>query len=111
LIRAESVPFRPHRGIYVVVEEGSGSDADAHEAALMDVDGVAGLWAFGSGDASDSHPWQPGDDRITVAWLDAEPNEVAAALAPIERSRTGVTFAGPFETITPWEWSWFDATD
>ena len=33
-----------------------------------------------------------------------EPNAVAAELAPIERSRTGVTFVGPFETITPWEW-------
>ena len=111
LIRAESVPFRPHRGIYVVVEAAGAADADAHEAALMSTAGVAGLWTFGSGEASDAHPWEPGDERITVAWLDAEPNAVAAELAPIERSRTGVTFAGPFETITPWEWTWFDAAE
>ena len=79
LIRAESVPFRPHRGIYVVVEGAGASDTAAHEAALMATEGVAGLWTFGSGEASDAHPWKPGDQRITVAWLDADPNAVAAA--------------------------------
>jgi hypothetical protein len=108
LVRDESVPFRPHRGIYVVVEAAGAPDCAAHEAALMDVPGVAGLWVFGSGEASESHPWQPGDVRITVAWLDEDPLAVGAAVEPIERERSAVSFAGPFETITPWEWTWFD---
>ena len=35
--------------------------------------------------------------------------------APLEATRreqfdavSHVTFAGPFETITPWEWDWFE---
>ena len=73
LIRDESVPFRPHRGIYVIVEAAGAPDCAAHEAAVMAAPGVAGLWSFGSGEASESHPWQPGDERITVAWLDEDP--------------------------------------
>jgi hypothetical protein len=108
LVRAESVPFRPHRGIYVVVEDASASDIAQHEAALMNAPGVTGCWTFLSGGESEAHPWKPGDQRITVAWLDEEPNTTAAALTPVERAREGVTFAGPFETITPWQWTWFD---
>ena len=40
---------------------------------------------------------------------------VSPILAPIvtawcERAKSAsrVTFAGPFETITPWKWDWFD---
>jgi hypothetical protein len=111
LIRAEAVPFRPHRGIYVVVEDAGTGDAPAHEAALMDVPGIAGLWSFVSGEASDTLPWNSGEQRITVAWLDVDPCTVAAAIASIECSRAGVTFAGPFATITPWEWTWFDTAE
>jgi hypothetical protein len=109
LVRDAAVPFRPHRGIYVVVEAAGGTDTDEHERGLMATDGVAGMWTFASGEASESHPWKPEDQRITVAWLDGDPLAVAAALAPIERDRSVVTFAGPFETITPWDWTWFDA--
>ena len=112
LIRAESVPFRPHRGIYVVVEAAGASDTAAHEAALMAVAGVAGLWTFGSGEASDAAPLAAGRraDHRGLARRGAR-SRSPPTLAPIERSRTGVTFAGPFETITPWEWTWFDAAE
>ena len=89
LVRAESVPFRPHRGIYVVVEAAGAVDTAEHEAALMAAAGVAGLWTFALGRASDAHPWKPGDQRITVAWLDEDPNAVAAA------PRAGRTVAVP----------------
>jgi len=108
LVRPESIPFRPHHGIYVVVEDAGAPDTDAHEDALMAVPGVAGLWTFVSGAASDAHPWKPGDQRITVAWLDTDPLAVADRCISIEGLREGVTFAGPFETITPWDWTWFD---
>ncbi len=88
LIRDESVPFRPHLGIYVVVEAAGAPDCDAHEAALLAGPGVAGLWSFGSGEPSESLPWQPGDERITVAWLDEDAVTVAAALGA---DRTGAS--------------------
>jgi hypothetical protein len=100
LIRDESVPFRPHRGIYVVVEDPTANDATSHEANLIGVSGVAGFWVFGSGER-----------RLTVCWLDEDPVSVAATIEPIERERSVVSFAGPFETITPWDWTWFDASE
>jgi hypothetical protein len=93
LISAEAVPYRPHRGVYAVVQDQSGSASDLD--AMCATDGVAGAWEF----ADEAR-------RITVAWLDGDPLQVAAALgAPSGR---GVEFAGPFETVTPWQWDWFE---
>jgi len=59
--------------------------------------------------------WSAGARRITVCWLDDDPIEVAARVEPLEARRrdrfdatSHVTFSGPFATITPWEWDWFD---
>jgi hypothetical protein len=92
LISAEAVPYRPHRGVYAVVQDASGTAPDLD--VMCATDGVAGAWSF----ADDAQ-------RITVAWLDGEPLQVAAALAP---PRGGAELAGPFETITPWQWDWFE---
>jgi hypothetical protein len=104
LISAEAVPYRPNLGVYVEVEELLGVDGDRteHLAALCDEPGVAGAWSF----ADDER-------RVTVTWRDAPPLEVCDRLEPlVERRRAGASsrtvFAGPLETITPWQWSWFD---
>jgi hypothetical protein len=88
-ISRAAVPYRPHHGVYVQVDEGR---HPAGLGGLCELDGVAGAWSF----ANDEH-------TITVAWLDAAPLEVnwPAPGAP-------ALFAGPFETITPGEWDWFD---
>ena len=99
------MPFRPNRGVYVIVEE-AGNDSDAD--ALLGVSGVAGMWTFATDDALASPRWTEGARRITVAWLDDDPLTVAAGIAPLVAPRAGVAFAGPFETITPWRWDWFD---
>jgi len=108
LVSAAAVPYRPNLGVYVVVAdaadaaEGARPAHDASEAlaALCAQPGVAGAWSF----ADDAR-------RITVAWLDAPPLDVndrlAALLVPASGAGT-VRFAGPFETITPWQWDWFD---
>jgi hypothetical protein len=106
LVRPEAVPFRPHRGIYVVV---AAADAEPDDGALIEVDGVAGVWSFAPVAPSDAHPWRPEDRRISVAWLDGDPLAVAGDLGEQVRARPDVTFAGPFATITPGEWNWFDA--
>jgi hypothetical protein len=91
LISAEAVPFRPHRGIYVVVQP---TDPLAMSVdAAVSMPGVAGTWAFADEQL-----------RITVMWCDGDVLDVAARVGKID----GAEFAGPFETITPWQWDWFD---
>ena len=75
--------------------------------SLVSVPGVAGAWTFATDPRLTSKRWTPGAHRITVCWLDDDPLAVAARLAPLVAA-PDVTFAGPFETITPWKWDWFD---
>ena len=116
LVSAAAVPFRAHRGIYVIVEEvldASTTDGEPPEWHL--VPGVAGVWTFASAPGLTSKRWTPGARRVTVCWLDDDVLDVAARIAPLiagrqvaVRGQPRVTFAGPFETITPWQWDWFD---
>ena len=121
LVSAAAVPYRAHRGIYCVVEElvaGESRDSGErteYESALLAVPGVAGLWTFGTDPELMSRRWTAGTRRITVCWLDEPPLTVAEGLAPLVSSQfdqrdaaSRVVFAGPFETIKPWEWDWFD---
>jgi hypothetical protein len=95
LISAAAVPYRPHRGVYVSVDELAGTDAAGPDLdTVCATTGVAGAWSF----ADTEH-------RVTIAWIDGAPLEVAGALAV---AGTATIFAGPFETITPWEWDWFE---
>jgi hypothetical protein len=100
LISAAAVPYRPNRGVYVEVEEPADdedpADAErirtAHLSALCAQPGVAGAWSF----------------------ADAPPLELNDRLLPVVARRRAesmgrTVFAGPFETVTPREWTWFDA--
>jgi hypothetical protein len=122
LVSAEAVPYRPNRGVYVVVEEPRDRAAlddytrwlhVEHHDRLLDVPGVAGLWTFSTSAAFRDHPWDTGDRRITVLWLDGEPLAVASKIDEADNARrayddtTHVMFSGPLETIVPWEWDWF----
>jgi hypothetical protein len=120
LISAEAVPFRPCRGIYTVIEEDPGDDGWVQRMhtdnvpALLEVPGVVGAWTFTTTPLWRDPNWNTGRTRITVCWLDEDPTAVAASLAPIVSQRwAGAAvrplLAGPWETITPWQWSWFDA--
>jgi hypothetical protein len=111
LISAEAVPYRPNRGAYLVVEEGVFEAGDSYDDALLETDGVAGVWSFAS--VSERHgAWHPGRRRVTVCFLDEEPLAVAAALGDVVHQGAGgdrtVIHAGPVETVTPWSWDWFD---
>jgi hypothetical protein len=132
LVSAESIPFRPNRGVYVVVrtghpdpesvepapesggaQHGTAQDRDALAGALLEQDGVAGVWTFATDGRFDRHGWRPGDKTITVCYLDSSPLAVAPRLSHVVRgavdgSSRPVLFAGPLETITPWTWDWFD---
>lgn len=112
LISADAVPYRPNLGVYVEVEEFADEEpldpADeervrtAHLGALCAQPGVAGAWSFADEQRG-----------VTVTWLDAPPLEVGGRLAPVVARRRAESpgrtlFAGPLETVTPWQWNWFD---
>lgn len=120
LISAAAVPYRPGTGVYVVVDEATTDEPDDadewrrppdHEQ-LVGVDGVAGVWSFASHRGGEGR-WRPGRYRITVCYLDDDPLEVSARLWPVLASDgagpgSSTIFAGPFETVVPWRWDFFD---
>ena len=130
LVGAEAVPYRPNRGVYVVVEEPTaGGDADALDAldawirslhqewvaAVCAVPGVAGVWQFATSPQLQGAGWSDGHRRITVCYLDGEPLAVAAALQPHLDARwrdapVRPIHAGPYETVVPYQWDWFEGT-
>jgi hypothetical protein len=122
LVSAEAVPYRPNRGVYVVVEQPTDRARldeytrwlhAEHHPALLALPGVAGIWTFTTSTAFRAQPWDPGDHRVTVMWLDDDPVAVASDLRTADAPRgtggaTQVVFAGPLATIVPWQWDWFD---
>jgi hypothetical protein len=110
LVSREAVPYRPNRGVYVEVEElapGAPRANDEHDGSHLEarcaLPGVAGAWSF-----ADERR------RITVSWLDAPPLEARRRLAEVVEAHRAASphrtvFAGPLESITPWEWDWFEA--
>ena len=117
LVSAEVVPFRPHRGVVVVVEEPAGGDVDAwlrwlhveHTPAVLAVTGVAGLWMYGSTDTWRLDPRaQHGRQFVTVFYLDGPPLATARALTPLleQRWASGAArplFAGPLRSMLQWD--------
>jgi hypothetical protein len=117
LVSGEVVPFRPHRGVLVVVEEPAGADAAGwlqwlhrkHFPELLEVPGVAGAWVYGSTNVWKLHPnLQSEPQFITVIYLDDNPLTTASALRPVIEQRwlSGAVrprFAGPLRTMIEWE--------
>jgi hypothetical protein len=102
---ADVIPWRPARGVYLIVEQGTESPA-----ALAHVAGVAGIWWHEGG-----KPPAPGfpDNagmQVTYCFLDHDPLETAERLRrPLEQrwvsGRAVVPlFAAPFYTVVPFEW-------
>jgi hypothetical protein len=94
LVRAEAVPYRPHSGVYVIV--------DSEPLALDEfvaAPGVVGAWSFAGTDEYTDLPWATRGRGVTVCWLDGDAPAVDATTAE---------FAGPFETIGLHDWNWFE---
>lgn len=74
--------------------------------------GVAGVWRFVTKDSSDDLGSHTVTRRVTVCYLDAPPlavsNDLALLVREIWADRPVPEYAGPFETIVPWRWDWFD---
>jgi hypothetical protein len=118
LVSAEVVPFRPNRGIYLVVERPADRDRldaylrwrhDEHLARLVTAPGVAGAWVFATAARYRRGRQTEGDYRITVCYLDDDPSETAGALGPLMEEAwrdAPVTplLAAPFASLVPWVW-------
>jgi hypothetical protein len=117
LVSAEVVPFRPHRGVVVIVEEPVGDDTARwlqwlhtdHYPAVLDMPGVAGAWMYGDATTWKLNPAAQGDPQYTtVIYLDDDPLATTRLLRPLieERWSSGAVrplFAGPLRTMIQWE--------
>ncbi len=115
-IRALAIPYRPHRGVHVTVEQVAphsvGRPPFAQLDELASIEGVSGAWSF----ASDTQLLNSRSDNdtycVTVAWIDGEVfpttrriDAFADRAVPANRE---TLFRGPLLTITPWQWNWFE---
>jgi len=112
-VTAEVVPFRPNRGAYLVIEQAPPGHEPARWPrdqvdALLDLDGVAGMWSF------TPTPLRPDEFsrsgyRVAMVYLDDDPTTVARSINSIVKKRWGEAditpaFAAPFEAARAWEW-------
>jgi hypothetical protein len=129
-VSSAAVPFRPNRGVYVIVTSPAEPESESESAsesavrgrsaarldALLGTPGVAGVWRFGpsTGQGAPARGGgKPLQADVTICYLDEDPVVVAGPIGEIlsagsEREPITPTFAGPFETIIPWSWDWFD---
>jgi len=102
---ADVIPWRPSRGAYLLVEQGSQSPA-----SLVAVPGVAGVWWHAGG--TSPTPGLPDHTglQVTYCFLDDDPVDVAARLRQSLELRwssgeSTPVFAAPFYTLVPFDWS------
>ena len=111
----ETLPFRPNRGVYFVVEEPTGETGwddylrQVHPAVvrdLLDLPGVAGAWALTSTPLLRKRErfYSPGHYFMTVYYLDDDPADVGRRLVePLQRSWKGQPtkplLGAPFESM------------
>jgi hypothetical protein len=115
-ISADVVPFRPNRGVYISLASSEADDDGEAMGPMTDLEelcrgpGVVGAWELQSNSRVVNPRWKQGQWQVIVAFLDQEPQSSAEALDQIEflRRRGGVALAGPFESVQPWQWDWFD---
>ena len=95
LVSPEVVPFRPHRGVLVIVEQPV-DDTDEwmrwlhaeHVPALLDTPGTAGAWMYGSTGFWKLPAVMDGDAQyVTIVYLDDDPLTTARSLAPMIEER------------------------
>lgn len=132
LVSADVVPYRVTRGVYVEVTAISGNPADVdvemswhdktYVPALLECRGVAGAWAFVNQDGFDPGTGSAGGtvQRVTIFYLDDDPltvvDRIEARGTSLQSQDGGyrgpavgnVLMAGPFETVVPWTWDWFE---
>jgi hypothetical protein len=105
LTGADVIPWRPARGVYLLIEQGLASPA-----SLIEMSGVAGIWWHQGGKSPAPGFSDAGGTQLSYCYLDEDPVEVAERLrAPLaERWKSGAVvplLAAPFYTLVPFEWT------
>lgn len=105
LVGADVLPWRPMRGVYLLLEEGPPAPVEA----LLAVPGVAGAWAYDGSDRLHDRLAPVAGRCLTTLFLDGDPAEVGADLAPVLADRWASAevvphLAAPFVTVTPFAW-------
>ena len=128
LVSAAALPFRPHRGVYLLVERPTGAapldgwwswQAAEHVPALLTTEGVAGVCTFATtprlGEGADQAarygtkaPWDPGSSIVTVVYLDQDVERAAVRIDPLVRARwdggaVAPRLAGPLRSPVAFE--------
>jgi len=102
---ADVIPWRPARGVYLIVEQGAQSPA-----ALADIDGVAGIWWHKDGTPAATGFKGSAGVQVTYCFMDGDPLETAERLrGPLEQrwadGQIVPHLAAPFHTLVPFEWN------
>ena len=135
----DALPYRPNRGVFLVVTRVTDDDAvddvtqwydQVHIPDMLTLDGVAGAWWFkspgmvregaGSLDLSRYAAQVDKHRMIFLYYLDEDPLAVTDAIReksvewrasrwlPALDTCVEPLFAGPLQTVKPWDWGWFD---
>jgi hypothetical protein len=104
VVGADVIPWRPARGVYLIVERGTAPPAD-----LVDVSGVAGVWWHAGGEGPPPFETDHGGLQLTYCYLDDDPVEVADRLRePLDQrwadSELVPLLAAPFYAVVPHQW-------
>jgi hypothetical protein len=124
LISDEVVPYRPHQGVYLIVDEpaeGEPQDAFLRQLhtevlpALVSVPGVAGAWTFATTPSIRRPMFSDGRYRMTLCYLDDDVPTTGGRLAPVvarawDPAPARLVLAAPFESMMRWEWDRFGAS-
>jgi hypothetical protein len=113
LVGADVLPWRPMRGVYLLIEQtagggGGGDDPASTLTDLVQTDGVAGLWHH-RGARHHERFAETSDLQLTVCYLDGDPVHTAARLGEALQPRweqldVVPLLAAPFEVVLPWAW-------
>ncbi|GLE53831.1 hypothetical protein [Mycobacterium montefiorense] len=103
-VGSDVLPWLPVRGAVILVERGA-----APVEALVEVEGVAGVWSALSRQVDANLASAQGDQSITYCFLDADPVATAERLRPVLAARWAQwaiepLFAAPFFAVVPYEW-------
>ena len=100
------LPWRPHRGVYFVIDEPGSAPADL--AAVLGLRGVAGVWRWRAEPSLHDRFDDLGPLAFTVVYLECEPVSVAAKLGEWACSAGsgahGTLLAAPLHTVVPFDW-------
>jgi hypothetical protein len=103
-VGADVLPWWPVRGMYLLLERGV-----APTGALLDVDGVAGVWSASTLAVDAKMASAQAGQSITYCFLDDDPVAAAGQLRPVLEKRWSDGVAEPllaaaFHTVVPYEW-------